>query len=61
MDKLDPAPAESTAYPQIKEYVENHFGFKVSSLAIAQTKRNRKLIDFFERYCKVVFERYMEM
>jgi hypothetical protein len=40
MDELDLTASESKAtYPQIKEYVLNKFGLKVSSLYIAQVKR----------------------
>lgn len=40
MDELDLTAVESKAtYPQIKEYVSNKFGLKVSSLYIAQVKR----------------------
>ncbi|WP_156299471.1 23S rRNA (uracil(1939)-C(5))-methyltransferase RlmD [Streptobacillus canis] len=40
LDELDLTSAESKAtYEQIKEYVLNKFGFKVSTLYIAQTKR----------------------
>jgi hypothetical protein len=40
MDELDLTAAESKAtYPQIKEYVSNKYGLKVSSLYIAQVKR----------------------
>ena len=40
LDELDLTSAESKAtYEQIKEYVLNKYGFKVSTLYIAQTKR----------------------
>ena len=40
LDELDLTSAESKAtYGQIKEYVLNKFGFKVSTLYIAQIKR----------------------
>ena len=40
LDELDITAAESKAtYPEIKEYVLNHHGLKVSSLYIAQVKR----------------------
>lgn len=39
LDELDLTASESKAtYPQIKEYVSNKYGLKVSSLYIAQVK-----------------------
>ena len=41
LDELDLTSAESKAtYAQIKEYVLEKFGLKVSTLYIVQTKRN---------------------
>ena len=40
LDELDITASESKAtYPEIKEYVLQNYGLKVSSLYIAQTKR----------------------
>ena len=40
LDELDITAAEAKAtYPEIKDYVLNHHGLKVSSLYIAQVKR----------------------
>ncbi|HFU3844061.1 TPA: RNA methyltransferase [Streptococcus suis] len=36
---------KDVTYPEIKEYVLNKFGFKVSSLYIAQVKRKYDLIE----------------
>jgi len=52
MDELDLTAAESTAtYEQIREYVLNKFGFKVSTLYIAQIKRECGL-ELRENYSK---------
>ncbi len=41
LSELDLTAAESAAtYEEIKGYVQEHFGFQVSSLQIAQTKRS---------------------
>ena len=41
LSELDLTAAESAAtYEEIKDYVQEHFGFQVSSLQIAQTKRS---------------------
>lgn len=42
---LVPLIQKNTTYPEIKEYVLNKFGFKVSSLYIAQVKRKYDLIE----------------
>lgn len=40
LDELDITSAESKAtYPELKDYILNKYGFKVSSLYIAQVKR----------------------
>lgn len=50
LDELDLTSAESKAtYPEIKEYVLDHYGLKVSSLFIAQVKRKCGL-DVGENY-----------
>ena len=50
LDELDITAAESKAtYPEIKEYVLEHFGLKVSGLYIAQVKRKCGL-DVGENY-----------
>ena len=42
LDELDITASESKAtYPEVKEYVLQNYGLKVSSLYIAQTKRWR--------------------
>ena len=41
LSELDLTSAESAAtYQEIKDYVQEHFGFQVTSLQIAQTKRS---------------------
>lgn len=50
LDELDLTSAESKAtYPEIKEYVLDHYGLKVSGLFIAQVKRKCGL-DVGENY-----------
>ncbi len=50
LDELDITAAESKAtYPEIKAYVQEHYGLKIPSLYIAQVKRKCGL-DVGENY-----------
>lgn len=46
MDELDVTDAEKKAtYPEIKEYVMEHYGYKIPSLYIAQVKQKCGIIE----------------
>ena len=59
LDELDLTSAESKAtYEQIKEYILEKFGFKVSTLYIAQVKKKCN-IELRENYNKSKKEKYV--
>lgn len=56
MDELDVTDAEKKAtYPEIKEYVMEHYGYKIPRLYIAQVKQKCGIIER-ENYNKFKYE-----